>query len=145
MMDPADFISLALKLSASSGEAERRSAASRAYYGAFHVARRFVTSCGIVFSSSAETHDKLPYCLESSQHDSLLEVSRQLKLLRRARNVADYDLDDSRFTSGFVKLHVAHAVEVVTTLAKTEVDLTIQGPMRSYATGVLRLHVRDES
>src|SRR5688500_5045380 len=98
MMDAADFMTLALKLSQSSGEAQRRTAVSRAYYSAFHLARKLVDSCGVRFPSSGATHDKLPFCLTASQDKTLVAASRRLNALRMARNIADYDLADEEFT-----------------------------------------------
>ena len=51
-MEGTDFLQLAIRLSAGVTEAEWRSAVSRAYYGAFHVARQFVESCGVTLPRS---------------------------------------------------------------------------------------------
>jgi hypothetical protein len=45
-MDPHDFLLLAARLSNSSDQADLRTAVSRAYYAAFHVARDFLTALG---------------------------------------------------------------------------------------------------
>lgn len=47
LMDPAEFISLALRLSTSHREADLRTAVSRAYYGAFHLVRELLEDCGV--------------------------------------------------------------------------------------------------
>lgn len=64
-MDPADFISLAIRLSNNPREADLRTAVSRAYYGAFHLARRLLRDCGVQFSGKdlykVEIHRKLRY------------------------------------------------------------------------------------
>jgi hypothetical protein len=65
-MSPDDFLALAARLSASSGEAERRSAVSRAYYGVFHIARQVIEACGVTCPESAEAHDKISKCLQQS-------------------------------------------------------------------------------
>lgn len=85
-MDPRDFISLALRLSASNNEADLRSAVSRAYYGAFHVARQFLLDVGLRWprkeAYAAEIHMKVRYCLiESGNADAVL-ASDQLWSLR---------------------------------------------------------------
>ena len=144
MMDAADFMTLALKLSQSSGEAERRTAVSRAYYSAFHLAKRLVHSCGVRFSSTGATHDKLPFCLAASQDHRLVATSRRLNALRMARNIADYDLTDDEFTTAYVNGQLTKAREVVTALLNAERDiLAIRGPIQDYARNVLRMTIYD--
>jgi hypothetical protein len=43
---------------------------SRAYYGAFHLARDFVESCGVMLPKTAEAHDKLQWCLAQVRSQS---------------------------------------------------------------------------
>jgi hypothetical protein len=62
-MGGTDFLHLAVRLSGGATEAQWRSAVSRAYYGAFHLARDFVESCGVTLPKTAEAHDKLQWCL----------------------------------------------------------------------------------
>lgn len=102
-MDPVDFIALAIRLSSSANEADLRSAVSRAYYGAFHLARSFLSDCGLRFSAKemygAEIHNKVRYCLSESGSADVRFVSRELRTLRRHRNRADYDLESGEFRS----------------------------------------------
>lgn len=64
-MEPAEFISLAVRLSNSPREADLRTAVSRAYYGSFHLTRDLLQDCGVQFSGKdlymAEIHRKLRY------------------------------------------------------------------------------------
>jgi len=144
MMDAADFMSLALKLSQSAGEAERRTAVSRAYYSAFHIAKQLVESCGVRFSSAGATHDKLPFCLAASQDNSLVAASRRLNALRMARNVADYDLADEECTTAYVNVQLTKARDVVTALLNAEQDiLAIREPIQDYARNVLRMTIHE--
>ena len=100
-MDPLDFISLAIRLSTSQNEADLRTAVSRAYYGAFHVARRFLSDCGVRWPTremqSAEIHTKVRYCLRESANADAIIVSRSLLSLRDLRNKGDYDLESTKF------------------------------------------------
>lgn len=64
----------------------RRSAASRAYYGAYHAARATVFE---VRGRDEDDHDKLPRVIESVvEHERSL--GEQLRDLKRLRQEADY-------------------------------------------------------
>ena len=78
-------------LDAQDSEAARRSAVSRAYYGAFHLCRRLVVNCGVSLPSGPECHTKLRYCLAASEQE-LQQSASILDWLRVERNKADYDL-----------------------------------------------------
>jgi hypothetical protein len=69
-MGGTDFLHLAVRLSGGATEAQWRSAVSRAYYGAFHLARDFVESCGVTLPKTAEAHDKLQWCLAQVRSQS---------------------------------------------------------------------------
>lgn len=100
-MDPAEFISLSVRLSNSQREADLRTAVSRAYYGSFHLARDLLQDCGIQFSGKdlykAEVHQKLRYCLGESDNEEAVLLAKKLGSLRDRRNEADYDLDSTTF------------------------------------------------
>ena len=95
-MDPADFISLAIKLSNSRQESELRTAVGRAYYGAFHAARELLEECGIRFPRAelfgADIHRKVRFCLDRADNEDAALVVIRLSSLREQRNYADYDL-----------------------------------------------------
>jgi hypothetical protein len=81
-MGGTDFLHLAVRLSGGATEAEWRSAVSRAYYGAFHLARDFVESCGVTLPKTADAHDKLQWCLVHSGNSQLPAVAERLNSLR---------------------------------------------------------------
>ncbi|HET6878557.1 MAG TPA: hypothetical protein VFI31_00195 [Pirellulales bacterium] len=151
-MDPRDFISLALRLSNSQNEADLRSAVSRAYYGAFHVARQFFFDVGLRWtrkeSYAAEVHMKVRYCLSQAGEADALLASDQLWSLRDLRNQADYDLDSTRFKSAArVATAVRIAPEVVDAIQRCRVEpvFTEAGDrIRKYARDVLRINVEGE-
>ena len=64
----------------------RRSAASRAYYGAYHAARATVFE---VKGRDEDDHDKLPRVIESVVEDDR-SIGEQLRDLKRLRQEADY-------------------------------------------------------
>lgn len=138
-MNPIDFVELATVLLANPREAAQRSAVSRAYYGAFNCARRLIESCGFSFSDSAETHEKLPWCLESSGDRELKVVSAKLHTLRRLRNAADYDMQGSRLASRlFVALQVESARKIVDVIDSAQARLpAFRQSVRDYPKNVL--------
>ena len=93
LRDPADFISLAVKLSNSDQESSLRTAVRRAYYGVFHSARRLLEECGIGFPRSelfgADIHRKVRFCFANAGNESAKLVANRLSSLREQRNDAD--------------------------------------------------------
>lgn len=151
-MEPAEFISVALRLATSHREADRRTAISRAYYGAFHVALRFVQNCGVYFAPKetygAEIHRKVRYCLRESGNASAVDAGGSLLTLRNQRNAADYDLDSAIFgNSANVLRTVLLAPEIVDALQRCRLEPAFsetRAKIRAYARDVLRATVRDE-
>jgi hypothetical protein len=143
-MNPDEFMMLAQRLAATSGEAERRSAISRAYYGLFHAARMIVANCEVVTPESAEAHSKICMCLQSSGHAPLLSAGQKLSSFRNIRNRADYQLSDRRFTSSAfvaVQMSIAHEIDEAIRVARTQVP-TFRTAIRRYAKDILKLTVR---
>src|SRR5947209_2642605 len=73
-------------------EVDWRSAVSRAYYAAFHTARDLLRRCGFVVPRADRAHAYLQMRLFNSGHLDVSQAGNHLETLRRARNVADYDL-----------------------------------------------------
>jgi hypothetical protein len=136
-MTPIDFMSLADRLLAVDGLAERRSAVSRAYYYAFHVCLQFVEGCGIPLPKSAEAHAKLIMCLKNCGNLDLHCAGIALNELRTARNIADYRLDDPEYEqrkNARSKLIIAAQVASWVSSASVAESRDL---MRSYANNVL--------
>lgn len=146
-MDAADFLHVAVRLSGGATEADWRSAVSRAYYGAFHLACRFVESCGVRLPKTADAHDKLQWCLYHSGNSQLPPLAERLNSLRAARNVADYDLASSQFTKrGSVLVALKRAQQIADGLAQapSQADFAqIRVEIREYASSTLNLPVTD--
>ena len=94
-----DFIDLATELAEGSSEAKHRTAASRAYYGVFHVAVQLLADAGIQLPDSAEAHRKVQFCLSECQESVGQQAGERLELLRRRRNLADYNLRELRVSA----------------------------------------------
>ena len=88
------FLTLSGKLVAGtqSGPAEYRTALSRAYYGAFHIAIVFLAELGITLPRD---HGEVCRCLYESGDPDCTEAGRKLSDLQSVRVRADYRLDDS--------------------------------------------------
>ncbi len=92
-MHGRDFLQLADALAAGSTEAEWRSAVSRAYYAAFHVARALLLHCGFAVPRGEQAHAYLWRRLSNASQAEVVAAGGNLLDLRRERNWADYDLE----------------------------------------------------
>jgi uncharacterized protein (UPF0332 family) len=110
-MDGNDFIALAGKLAAppAADEAACRTAISRAYYGAFHVARSLLTELGFAAVGNANVHGFVQHYLNGSGDPQACRAASLLSHLQMARNKADYRLDDRQFGAREAMLIVERA------------------------------------
>jgi uncharacterized protein (UPF0332 family) len=95
-MDGRDFIALAGRLAAmpAADEAMYRTAVSRAYYGAFHVARSFLIELGFAPPANANVHSFVRHYLNGSGDRDACRAASLLSQLQSARNRADYKFDE---------------------------------------------------
>ena len=91
-MKAHDFMDVAWEWVGGLSEAEWRSAVSRGYYAAFHVARDLLQECGFMVPEAEQAHGFLWLRLASAGHPDVEEAGRRLRYLRSLRNWADYDL-----------------------------------------------------
>lgn len=98
------------------GQAERRSAISRAYYYAFHVAKNRAVVKGWTPTKS-DTHIKLIDWIRAlgiANRDRLLQdIADDLKTLRDLRNLADYDA-----SATFASIQAQTAIDDANDLAR---------------------------
>jgi uncharacterized protein (UPF0332 family) len=78
-------------LAANATEADWRSAVSRAYYAAFHVARRLLADLNFTVPRADRAHQYLVFRLSNCGGSAVEQAGRDLDTLRRLRNRADYD------------------------------------------------------
>ncbi|HVC93769.1 MAG TPA: HEPN domain-containing protein [Pirellulales bacterium] len=92
MITGDDYILLAGKLAASptAGEASYRSAVSRAYYGAFHLAADFLVELGFKVPKGPSAHGWIPQVLHGSGQQDAKDAGHFLEDLHSERIVADY-------------------------------------------------------
>jgi uncharacterized protein (UPF0332 family) len=86
-----DYLLLATRLTMCSTEADWRTAISRAYYAAFHVARRVFADLHFAVPRADRAHQYLVFRLSNSGESVVEHAGRNLETLRRLRNRADYD------------------------------------------------------
>ncbi|HEY7154407.1 MAG TPA: hypothetical protein VH575_10655 [Gemmataceae bacterium] len=92
-MDETGFLNVADVLSRGDTEAEWRSAISRAYYAAFHKARRLLWQGGFAVPAADTAHAYLWLRLSNCKHPDIIELGHKLGHLRGMRNRADYNMD----------------------------------------------------
>jgi uncharacterized protein (UPF0332 family) len=114
-MDPVDFISLAGKLAATANadDAAYRTAVSRAYYGAFHLAALFLAELGFSAPRTANVHVFVQHHLNGSRQLPACTAASLLSDLHAARNRADYQLGhDTVGTQAVAKWSVEMAHQI---------------------------------
>src|SRR5688572_13069870 len=120
-MDFRDFLSLADTLVQGATEAEWRSACSRGYYAAFHVARQLLLSLGFRVPQADRAHGYLWLRLSNAGVVEVKKAGSLLNDLRRERNRADDD-DYRAITQAQATQNVRFAEEVVQALDAATVD-----------------------
>ncbi|HDS1693839.1 TPA: hypothetical protein QEM72_004423 [Pseudomonas putida] len=90
-----DFLEQANRLLAGGNEIDRRSAISRSYYAVYHCALSAAERLNLpdAVRRDAGVHEKLIGRFET-QSKGLKKLARRLRDSKRARGVADYDLDE---------------------------------------------------
>jgi uncharacterized protein (UPF0332 family) len=90
-MTGRDFLPLASQLAHGASEAEWRTAISRGYYAAFHVARQLLADLGFRVPRADTAHVFVAWRLENCGVAQVQKAGSDLNLLRGFRNHADYD------------------------------------------------------
>jgi hypothetical protein len=100
MFDWPDYLVLARRLAEADDDASRRTAVSRAYYAAFHVARRHVERAHpeVVLPRHGAIHDVVWTTLDRGTREERAAVHGGRRL-RHKRTVADYELVGLAFPS----------------------------------------------
>jgi len=121
-----DYLALAKNLSASPAspgpeEAALRTATSRAYYAALHLASQRAQAEGYIPTFSGDDHQGI------SRHFRTLGVDRvrkkiasDLDRMRKSRNQADYDLTLTQTPRAMAELTIKSAEQTIITLVSLE-------------------------
>ncbi len=91
-MNGRDFLATARRLANGTDESDWRSAVSRAYYAAFHVARDLLAALRFQVPRADRAHNYLYVRLNNSGVPPVQQAANLLQELRNRRNRADYDL-----------------------------------------------------
>jgi uncharacterized protein (UPF0332 family) len=136
-MNFRDFLPLAARLAGGTTEAEWRSAVSRAYYTAFHVARRLFADLKFTVPRADRAHQYLVFRLSNSGESTVEQAGRDLETLRRLRNRADYDE-----TPALTQPQAAAAVQLAEGIIQV-LDAARQEPIRTQITDTMVVYERD--
>jgi uncharacterized protein (UPF0332 family) len=136
-MTARDFLTLADRLVTGATEAEWRSAVSRAYYAAFHVARELLTGLGFTVPRQDRAHRHLIYRLTNCGDPGVSQAGRDLDALRGDRNDADYDFNRP-VSAAQAPVQVRLAERVIQTL-----EAAAQEPTRTRITDAMKVYERD--
>jgi uncharacterized protein (UPF0332 family) len=136
-MNFRDYLSLAHTLARGSTEGEWRTACSRAYYAAFHVARQLLLALGFRVPQADRAHGYLWLRLSNAGVIQVQRAGRQLNDLRRERNRSDYD-DHLTITKATAVQTVHLAEEVIRALDAAAID-----PVRTQITDAMKIYERD--
>lgn len=143
-MNGKDFVTLAVQLANGTTEAHFRTSVSRAYYGAFHVARQLIEQMGVRLPRNYEEHKKVLFCLQGCGDIDATTAGKWLESLRRERNIADYDLHESKYSHPEeAKYQVNRARRILETLERCRSKSEFRSKVQTYALQVLRLSVLD--
>jgi uncharacterized protein (UPF0332 family) len=140
MIQGEDFLVVAQSLASGTTEAEWRTAVSRAYYAAFHVARRLLGDLGFQVPQGDQAHAYLWMRLGNCGEATISAAGPQLNRLRGDRNRADYDLhhDISDVDADFSVLEARKFLQTLTLATVQPVRSQITAAIRDYERNVLR-------
>lgn len=137
MIAGRDFLTLADILVRGQTEGEWRSAVSRAYYAAFHEARRLLRDFGFQAPRADQAHAYLWLRLTNCGHASVGLAGSDLNALRRDRNRADYDVEQP-FAQQTALSHVQSARQIIQILDTARLE-----PTRTQITDTMKIYERD--
>jgi uncharacterized protein (UPF0332 family) len=134
-----DFLPLASRLAAGSTEADWRTAVSRAYYAAFHVARQLLQDLRFRVPQADQAHRHLWLRLSNCGDPQVEQAGADLNVLRRNRNRADYELNlFFRQAEAYGHLRAAEQIIQVLDGLSPSVRTQITDAMKLYERVVLR-------
>ena len=136
-MNFRDYLTVARTLAGGTTEAEWRSASSRAYYAAFHVARLLLLDLRFRVPQADRAHAYLWLRLSNAGHAGTMKEGRRLGQLRRERNWADYD-DHRTITQATAIQNVREAEKIIQALDAAAVE-----PVRTQITDAMKIYERD--
>jgi uncharacterized protein (UPF0332 family) len=140
VIDARDFLAQAERWIQETDEAHWRSAVSRAYYAAFHVARDLFRDLGFQVPRAGIAHAYLSMRLSNSGDITIQAAGSDLNRLLTGRNQADYDIHRMLTQPDALQL-VRLARRIIQRLDTCRVDplrTQVRDAMRDYERNVLR-------
>jgi uncharacterized protein (UPF0332 family) len=137
-MDETGFLNVADVLSRGDTEAEWRSAISRAYYAAFHKARRLLRQGRFAVPDADKAHAYLWLRMGNCGHPDVIELGYKLSHLRSMRNGADYDFDTPTDQAA-----AFHYVQVATDIIQLLDDLSKEAAIFARVLDAIKVYERD--
>jgi uncharacterized protein (UPF0332 family) len=136
-MDPREFLVLAQQLAVGTTESGWRSAVSRAYYAAFHVARQLLIDLHFRVPQADRAHGYLWLRLSNCGDPQVQQAGADLNDARRDRNWADYDLGRP------MRLRVAQTDVQAAALIIQRLEAAAIEPTRSQICDAMKIYERD--
>lgn len=136
-MDFRDFLIVAEQLARGDLEAQWRSAVSRAYYAAFHVAGGFLRDLGFAVPRSDRAHAFLWLRLSNCGDAGMLDAGRLLQDMRNLRNRADYDERQS------ISQADAHRTVLLSGKVIERLDAFVSDALGTQITETIKIYERD--
>ena len=136
-MDFRDYLRLAEDLANGTTEAEWRSATSRGYYAAFHVARLLLEDLRFTIPRDDKAHKFLYFRLNNGGDAQVANAAYHLNYLRNERNWCDYNLRVSCRQDVAVS-HIQLAEDIIRML-----DAARNEPTRTQITDAMKIYERD--
>lgn len=136
-MDFRNYLGLAITLRDGTTEAEWRSASSRAYYAAFHIARKLLLDLGFAVPRADRAHAYLWLRLANAGHPDIELAGHRLNHFRGERNSADYD-DNRAVGQPLAARHVQTAISIIQAL-----DAAVVEPIRTQISDAMKVYERD--
>lgn len=133
-MEGKAFIDTAKKLVLMRDEPALRSAVSRSYYAAYNFCLQLLDELGFHFGKDSPAHEKVYQYLHNAGITEI-EAADDLRLLRKHRNIADYDMASKEFQNHIVcQGDLVRAQGII-----SQIEKHLREPLRTK----LRNHVRE--
>jgi uncharacterized protein (UPF0332 family) len=136
-MTGRDFLPLVVHLAGGTTEAEWRSAISRAYYAAFHVARQLLADLGFRVPRADTAHIFVAWRLQNCSVPQIQKAGADLDTLRSLRNQADYDFPRP-ISQAVATTQVRTAETIILQLDSARLE-----PIRTQITDAMKVYERD--
>jgi uncharacterized protein (UPF0332 family) len=132
-----DLLTTSQRLAGMRDEAAWRSAISRAYYAAFHAARRLLTDLGFIVPRADRAHGYLTLRLQNCGTSAIQKAGADLSTFRGKRNVADYDIHNT-IAAALAQMLVRHAEDLLLIFENAAHE-----PTRTAITDAMKVYERD--